>query len=128
MARSIIMHIDEAPWIKTRPSPPGDSRKIGSQLVGDMEKGPWIHINSCEAGMVAEPHIHSQDEVIFIVEGELTLGDRKCGPGTVVFVEKDTEYGFTAGPKGVRFLNIRPGRTTTTMMGPEGKKETVPSP
>ena len=82
----------------------------GSQFIGDMEKGPWIHINSVKPNFGGgEPHSHDVDEVIYIVEGSLTIGDRTCGPGTVIAIEKDTEYDFTAGPEGLRFLNIRPG-------------------
>ena len=114
MSKAVIMHIDEAPWIRKRESPPGDTRQRGSQLIGDLEKGPWIYINSSAPGFVADAHIHSQNEVIYILEGEMTVGDTLCGPGTIVSVEKDTEYGFTAGPEGVRFLNIREGLATTT--------------
>ena len=117
MGKSIIMHIDEAPWIEKRPTPPGDSRERGSQLIGDLEKGPWIHIESLEPGHVAQPHAHSQDEVIYITEGEITLGDRTCGPGTVIFLERDTEYGFTVSANGVRFLIIRPGLATAIRGG-----------
>jgi len=115
MGKAIIMHIDDAPWIKRRPSPPGDQRERGDQLIGDLDKGPWIHIVSIEPGMVATPHRHDQDEVIYIVEGGIILGDRTCGPGTVIFMERDTEYGFTVADSGVRFLNIRPGLAMTTV-------------
>ena len=117
MARSIIMHIDEAPWIPGQPGEPGGARGDGSQLIGDLDKGPWVHIHSAEPNKVAPPHSHDQDEVIFIVEGSLTIGDQDRGPGTVIFVEKGTEYGFTVGGEGVRFLNIRPGLATVTMEG-----------
>ena len=63
---------------------------------------------------MVETHSHTVDEVIYIVEGSLTLGDRTCGPGTVLAIEKDTEYSFTVGQEGVRFLNIRPGLDTGT--------------
>jgi hypothetical protein len=37
------------------------------------------------------------------------MGNRKCGPGTVVFIEANTQYGFEVWDAGVRFLNIRQG-------------------
>ena len=117
MGTSIIMHIDEASWIKGKPPRGGGTIESGSQFIGDLEKGPWIHINSMEPNSAAEPHSHSEDEVIYIVEGSLTVGDRTCGPGTVISMEKGTEYGFTVGQEGVRFLNIRHGLATTTTGG-----------
>ena len=45
MGRAIIMHIDDAPWIRGGPRGEGDHPDGGGQLVGDLEKGPWIHVN-----------------------------------------------------------------------------------
>ena len=110
MGKSIIMHIDEAPWTWGQPRRvDGPLEETGSQFIGDLEKGPWIYINSVEPNSAVETHSHTVDEVIYIVEGSLTIGDRTCGPGTVLAIEKDTEYDFTTGTEGLRFLNIRPG-------------------
>ena len=118
MGKSIIMHIDEAPWILGQPRRGDGTIENGSQFIGDMENGPWIHINSVEPNVGGgQPHSHNLDEVIYIVEGSLTIGDRTCGPGTVIAIEKDTEYDFTAGPEGLRFLNIRPGLATISIGG-----------
>ena len=118
MGRSIIMHIDEAPWLRGKPRRPNGPIEKGNQLIGDMSNGPWIHINSVSPNEVITPHSHTEDEVIVIMEGSLTVtGDRTCGPGTVIFIEKDSEYGFNAGPEGVRFLNIRQGLAKTTSGG-----------
>ena len=118
MGRSIIMHIDEAPWTQGSPN-----RNIGQQMIGDREKGPWVYVITHPAGKVANPHSHSQDEVIYIQDGEITVGDRICGPGTVIFIEQDTEYGFTVGKQGARFLNIRPGLAGMRWVGEESYHE-----
>ena len=47
--------------------------------------------------------------VMYIVEGGFSMGKRRCGPGTVVYIEAGTQYGFEVWEEGVRFLNIRPG-------------------
>ena len=41
------------------------------------------------------------------------MGDRACGPGTLAYFDKDTEYGFTVGSQGARIIIIRPGPATT---------------
>ena len=120
MGKSIIMHIDEAPWLRGKPRRPNGPIETGNQLIGDLHKGPWIHINSVPPNEVNTPHSHNEDEVIVIMEGSLTLtrtGDRTCGPGTVMYIEKETDYGFTAGPEGVRFLIIHQGLAKTTRDG-----------
>ncbi len=116
MGKAIIMHIDEAPWVRGGPREEG-SDTGGGQIVGDVEAGPWIHINWLPGGRTASPHHHNHDEVMYIVEGGFDMGNRKCGPGTVLHIEKDTQYGFTTWPEGVRFLNIRQGLATITTDG-----------
>lgn len=113
MSKTIVTHIDDAPWVRGEPRVPGGPLTRAGQFIGDDKEGPWIHVNSLPAGTVFETHSHDQDEVAYIIEGELDLGDGARGPGTVIYVERHTEYGFTVGPKGVRFLNIRTGPAHT---------------
>lgn len=60
-------------------------------------------------------HAHGEDEIIYILEGELILGRKHLGPGATVFVAGNTLYGFRTGDAGARFLNFR-GRSTTSFM------------
>jgi quercetin dioxygenase-like cupin family protein len=55
-----------------------------------------------------EAHAHGEDEVIHVLEGELTFGSRTFGPGSTISIPGGTLYGFTVGPAGARFLNFRP--------------------
>jgi len=116
MGKVIIQHMDDA-RLRGEPTVGSDGRKYGSRIVGDEQEGPWIYINHLEPHRTVPPHSHTQDETIFIVEGELDLGNRVIGPGTVLYVEGGTEYGFTAGKDGVRFLNVRPGSAEFQMNG-----------
>lgn len=119
MGRAIVMHIDDAPWVRGGPREEGAERHPdgGGQLVGDLERGPWVHVNWLPGGLVAPPHHHDHDEVMFVLEGGFSMGGRRCGPGTVVYLEQNTQYGFTVWDEGVRFLNIRPGKATIHMHG-----------
>ena len=107
MGKSLIMHIDEAPWVHGGPGKPDAT--FGEQLVGDLADGPWVFILSSKAGNTDWHHMHSQDETFYVVEGEMEFGGKSHGPGTVMFIPKETEYSFTAGSQGVRFLNVRHG-------------------
>lgn len=110
MGRVIIEHIDDARYIRGEPRKPGDPITAGcGQLVGDLERGPWIHINTIPPNKNVPLHSHTISEVMYVIEGELSISSRKCGPGTVIFIDKETQYGFKAGPHGVRVLNIRQG-------------------
>lgn len=112
MKTPLVVHIDDAPKIGWGGTDPEANNGFTQQLIGDIEAGPWIYIiNILETDYTVGAHSHSEDEVILIVEGKLVIGKRTCGPGSVIFFEKETDYSFKTGPEGVRFLNIRPGPT-----------------
>lgn len=119
MGNTLIMHIDDAPFRKgdviSGEGMPG--RKAGNQVIGDEETGQHALVVCLEPDRVVPLHSHGADEVIYILEGELSVGKRVCNPGTVLFIEKDTQYGFTVGGQGVRFLNVRHAPAGTTFPG-----------
>ena len=76
----------------------------------------WLHENSFPRQSSVTPeeeargiHSHSEDEIIFVTDGQIRLGGRLCGPGTALAIAANTLYGFTAGPEGLRFVNFRAG-------------------
>ena len=52
------------------------------------------------------PHTHDEDEVIFLIGGELTFGDRTLGSGDTLFVPKNTRYSLRAGEAGAEFVRV----------------------
>jgi quercetin dioxygenase-like cupin family protein len=56
---------------------------------------------------IVQAHAHSASEIIYVTRGELVLGARRCGPGSAIYIDADTLYGFRAGPEGATFLNFR---------------------
>ena len=107
MSKIVITNVDEAPWV--REAVQDDGRKTGAQIVGEVDEGLRAFIMNVAPGFDTGIHSHSQDEVIYIVDGEIRMGKRVLGPQSIVFIPKDVQYQFTVGDEGVRFLNIRPG-------------------
>jgi len=64
-------------------------------------------------GFVTESHAHDEDEIIFVLEGEMKLGARVLRSGSSAMIPGKTLYGFTAGADGLRFLNFRARRDST---------------
>jgi quercetin dioxygenase-like cupin family protein len=58
-------------------------------------------------GYRSEPHSHSQDELIHVVAGGITLGRRRLGPGDTVAIEAGARYGFRGDGDGFVFVNYR---------------------
>lgn len=52
-------------------------------------------------------HYHDGDQIVFVLEGEVRLGNRKLGPGTGYFTAAGQTYSITAGPEGARIMEFR---------------------
>ena len=51
--------------------------------------------------MLTERHGHMSNHVVYVLEGEITVGDVVCGPGTNLYLEKGAAFGpIEAGPDG----------------------------
>jgi hypothetical protein len=93
------------------------SRGVSGGLHADSDCptcAVWLHENHFPGGMdlSAEQaergvHSHTEDEIIFVIGGEIRLGAKIYGPGTALAIAADTLYGFTAGPAGLSFVNFR---------------------
>lgn len=76
----------------------------------------WLHENIFPAGHgtggdeEAGVHSHSEDEIIFVTAGEMSLGHKLYGPGTALAIAADTLYSFSPGPSGLSFVNFRASR------------------
>lgn len=62
-------------------------------------------------------HSHTQDELIHLLDGEISLGSQHLGPGDSLAITADTRYRFESGPAGYTFLNFS-----------AAKSEYVPAP
>ena len=74
---------------------------------GSLDQPQLLEIKMAPDSGVS-PHAHEADEIIVVVEGEISFGSQVCGPGSSVFIPRETLYSFRAGPGGCRFLNFRP--------------------
>jgi hypothetical protein len=80
----------------------------------------WLHENDFYiGGSPVAVHSHSEDEIIFVREGELRVGNRRYGPGTALAIAANAKYGFQVGPGGLSFVNFR--AAAPTYMSHDGK-------
>ena len=68
------------------------------------------------------PHFHTEDEIIFVVQGGLILGRRVLKPGSALAVDAKTVYSFGVDEGGLAFLNFRPTDPSFVMMSRDGPK------
>jgi len=53
-------------------------------------------------------HSHDEDEIVYVLSGEMRINNRVVGPGATLTVPGGVFYGFRAGPMGLTILNFRP--------------------
>jgi hypothetical protein len=73
----------------------------------------WLHENDFYlGGNPVAVHSHTEDEIIFVRDGELRVGHRAYGPGAALAIAANTKYGFQVGPAGLSFVNFRASAPT----------------
>ncbi len=126
MGRVLTRKLDEMPW--GQPSASSFDKERGTRIhikfLGERGTGPWVLWTRYEPNHIQPAHSHDEDEVIYVMEGQVRVGETLCGPGTAIFVEKNTRYGpLVAGPLGVVFLRATPeGLAWTPVSGAAAKK------
>jgi hypothetical protein len=68
---------------------------------------PGIQLVEFEPSHFEEAHSHPEGEVLYVLRGEMAIGDLALKAGSGVVIEKDTIYGpLRAGAGGVAFLRV----------------------
>jgi len=84
-----------------------EATRVRVHELGD-ESTPQLFELTFEPNFAVAVHSHAADEIFYVVDGLLEIGNRSLGPGSSVLIRADTLYGFRAGPKGLQVLNFRP--------------------
>jgi quercetin dioxygenase-like cupin family protein len=66
-----------------------------------------------EPDAVIGQHAHDEDEIIYVLDGELRLGRQRLTAGGSIYMPGGTLYSFSAGSAGLRFLNVRAHQDST---------------
>ena len=74
-----------------------------------------------DPGMMVHAHGHLSDNVVFVLEGEMTCGDVRCTPGTHIALDQGDTFGpFVAGPEGVVLFEVMMGDPRSFPADPDG--------
>ena len=88
----------------------GDRRAVVHGQVLEWNADRFVAYTRYDPGFIIARHAHKSDALIFILEGDVMIGDRNCPPGTLVVLEKDVFFGpLIAGPQGCTFLESYAG-------------------
>ena len=85
-----------------------------------------------DPGMMVRRHGHFSPHVLFVIEGEITCGDRSCPAGTHIELPYGAAFGpFRAGPEGATLFEVMMGDPRSWGDDPEAfdgcSRSTAPS-
>jgi hypothetical protein len=83
----------------------------------------WFHRNDFHGAKVAGRHLHTEDEIIFVVKGSMALGRRQLRPGSALAIDANTVYTFAAGESGLSFINFRAQDPYFVEVTPDGRSQ-----
>jgi quercetin dioxygenase-like cupin family protein len=105
-----IFRVDEndMPWMEYQASADRDGRvgvRVKALTLNERDVPPMQYVEYA-AGHTDPIHSHDTDEVFIVISGELWLEDASSGPGSVVFIPRDTQYSVRGGADGARFFRV----------------------
>lgn len=103
----VAAHLDDVEWIEALPQRQGERRLAIHLKILVSEPDRLVSFTRYDPGLVVEPHFHGGDEVIYVLEGEMTICARRCPAGTAVLLRRGTPTGpILAGPEGTTMLEV----------------------
>jgi len=115
-------HLGDTPWERPEDAPPelralaDQAAEVGARRakIAHGELGLHAQISEMPAGYDVPPHAHSAHELMVVLAGGCTIhGGPVLAAGDMAEIPANSEYGFTAGDEGIRFLVVRPDESTT---------------
>jgi quercetin dioxygenase-like cupin family protein len=88
---------------KAKADEPGLAYKV---LLPHQPGRPNMQRTRYEPRHFEPPHTHPEDEVIYLLAGEIAFGDQTLKPGDAIFVPKETRYSLKAGDSGAEFVRV----------------------
>jgi hypothetical protein len=103
-----IVRWEDLPWRLHRPQRHADGRFVAvhSQLIDSAPDRRVLH-TKYDPGLVLERHGHEGDEIIFVIEGDLMVGDEHVAAPATIILERNNPFGpLVAGSLGTTILEV----------------------
>lgn len=119
-----FVRIEDIPAVEVKAQLHG-TRRAGVHLrfLEQTDRRWFIHCHY-DPGVMIERHGHASDHAIYVLGGMVTVGDERCGPGTLILLDQGAVFGpLVAGPEGTDLLEYYAGDATPVPADPDGFAE-----
>ena len=99
--RLAFVHEAEVPWQEVLAQRHGDRRVSVHEKFLEWTADRMVVLGRYDPDVVVERHGHRSDHLVYVLEGELLVGPRRCPAGTLVVLEEGAVFGpLVAGAGG----------------------------
>lgn len=111
----VFRHLDDpdVPWqqVKAQRNADGTTSAVWEKWLSFSADPPYLSLYArYDAGMIVRRHGHYSPHVLFVIEGVLWCGERRCPAGTHVELPLGAAFGpLRAGPVGAVLFEVMMG-------------------
>ena len=110
MAGLKITNIDDVPWQEVKAQQHGDRRVSIWEKYLEWTPGLMVLYARYDPGMIVRRHGHNSPHVLFVIAGDVTIGERRCPAGTHVELPQGAAFGpIRAGDGGATLFEVMMG-------------------
>jgi hypothetical protein len=117
----VFRHIDDVPAQEVRAQLHGEDRVGVRCRFLEFSDTRILIFTEYDPNLVLEVHGHRSDHMLYILKGEVWVGEQHCTPGMMVLLEEGAQFGpIVAGPEGTELLEFYLGDGRPVSMDPAG--------
>lgn len=105
--RLAFVHLDDVPWNEVIAQLHGERRVSEHEKFLEWTPQRMVVLGRYDPHVVIERHGHKSDHLVFVLEGDLQVGERHCPRGTLIVLEVGPVFGpLIAGAKGALLFEV----------------------
>ena len=105
-----VRHIADEQWYEVKAQMHGDTRVSIWEKYLEWRPEFLALYARYDPHMIVEAHGHMSDHIVFVLEGEILVGEELCRAGAHLTLEKGASFGpILAGPEGALLYEIMMG-------------------
>jgi len=111
----VFRHLDDpdVPWqqVKRQRNADGSESSVWEKWLAFSADPPYLSLYArYDPGMIVRRHGHFSPHVVFVIEGELWVGDRRCPAGTHIELPLGAAFGpLRSGESGATLFEVMMG-------------------
>ena len=119
--RLAFTHLDDVPWREVIAQQHGTQRVSVHEKFLEWTPQRMVVLGKYDPRVVIERHGHKSDHLVYVIEGDLLVGDRHCAAGTLIVLELGAVFGpLIAGDNGALLFEVWMGDPAPVPADKEG--------